>query len=428
MSKESDRRNTVSKIHRGFTILKNYGLGSSRMESGLALYTLLLRKFGCNGSFPVTASLVHQHRNLLGKLTDNGIELAIHGYTHVDFSQLSYEDQLGQIEKAKQAFQDSQLPFSGFRSPYLRWNSDTAKAIGEAGFLYSSNRSLFWNALESVDLRQDQLASYNRVIQFYGAQQADECPSLPELLGGTVDIPVSLPDDEMLVERLKLIDGERIGNIWRAILDMSYEYGELFTLQLHPERIRVCYPALESLLQLAVSMKPGVWIARLSEVAEWWRKKAKFAVKVETLNETSSYMVEIDCSDDASVLARNLKVHCNSQDWVDGYKLVNTRRFQVKSSARPFIGVSTQCSDDFVSLLENSGYMVEKSDSRSDYGIYLDETVQSKREREVIEIVENSHAPILKFWRWPHANKSALCITGDIDSITLWDFISRKWK
>ncbi|MCK5620360.1 MAG: hypothetical protein KAJ17_13215, partial [Candidatus Krumholzibacteria bacterium] len=33
--------------------------------------------------------------------------------------------------------------------------------------------------------------------------------------------------------------------------------------------------------------------------------------------------------------------------------------------------------------------------------------------------------PLLRFGAWPHGNRSALAVTGDIDALTIWDFVHR---
>ena len=40
-------------------------------------------------------------------------------------------------------------------------------------------------------------------------------------------------------------------------------------------------------------------------------------------------------------------------------------------------------------------------------------------------MVEAPSAPLLRFSRWPAAARSALVISGDIDSLTLWDYLWR---
>jgi hypothetical protein len=428
LSGNGEQRDSLGKLHRAVSILSRYGIGSARMKKRLRLYASLLGKFNCSVTFPVTACLLRKHSFLCRELIGNSIEMAIHGQKHVDLTNLPQEGQLEVMEEAKQAFHSSGLHFSGFRSPYLRWNQGTAEALKTAGFSCSSNRTLLWYVVELQDLNETQWINYNQVVEFYGAQPVDEFLSLPRFSNGVLDIPVSLPDDEMLVERLRLTDSEKIGSIWNSMLDMSYKYGEIFTLQLHPERIEICCHALENLLSSARSAEPIVWIATLSEVAEWWKKKREFGIRAYKLDGSSSYGVEVDCSDSATILAKSVDIQCDSQSWSDGYSLVKSRNFQVRCPVRPFIGIPDDFSDSLIRFLRGNGYVVETSINGSDYGVYLDSSAEKLSQRELIEYIEGLDVPMVRFWRWPHGYKSVLCVTGDIDAITLWDFAARIWK
>ena len=74
--------------------------------------------------------------------------------------------------------------------------------------------------------------------------------------------------------------------------------------------------------------------------------------------------------------------------------------------------------------------MVERSDQPDNYGIYLNDLAdfQVADEKPLSEIIEHSDAPVLRYWRWPHQARSALSITGDIDSMTLIDFVLRVFE
>jgi hypothetical protein len=73
---------------------------------------------------------------------------------------------------------------------------------------------------------------------------------------------------------------------------------------------------------------------------------------------------------------------------------------------------------------------VEQSNHPEDYGFYLNDLTQFTEadEKPLLERIEQSNAPLLRYWRWPHQARSALSITGDIDSITLIDFVLRIFE
>src|SRR5262249_55405059 len=151
--------------------------------------------------------------------------------------------------------------------PYLRWSEATRTAVRELGLLYHSSQALLFDALPAAVRRAD--ADLARALRMYSARPAEREPVRPRLLDGLVDIPVALPDDEIMVERLGLGEEAQTGT-WLAMLATVAARGELLTLQLHPERILECESALRALLHQARHQQPPVWVARLDEIAAWW--------------------------------------------------------------------------------------------------------------------------------------------------------------
>ena len=43
-------------------------------------------------------------------------------------------------------------------------------------------------------------------------------------------------------------------------------------------------------------------------------------------------------------------------------------------------------------------------------------------EVEIVKFIEKTNEPLLRINLWPKRARSALCITGDLDALTLWDF------
>jgi hypothetical protein len=146
------------------------------------------------------------------------------------------------------------------------------KVISDAGFTYTSNQSILCYNIPKELFEDVKLSHYERALDFYKPWDVDLRPSLPMLNDNLVEIPVSLPDDEILIERL---DGDEIliESVWKHILYQSYQRGELFTLQLHPERIWICQNALSTIIREARLLFPTVWCARMDEVAAWWKAR-----------------------------------------------------------------------------------------------------------------------------------------------------------
>ena len=422
LSKTRGTRNLVSRIR---TVLNNFGISSKKFEYLLRRYSTITLNLGCVPSFPITAVILKRHPKLIRKLSQQGVEFAVHGYIHTDYGVLPFEKQKRHYKKAIDTFIKYRVPFTGFRAPFLRTNDMTFKVISNLGFNYDSSRTVHWDVIDK-NKYSNEWSEYEKILTFYKSQQAEDCLSLPRFINGFVEIPVSIPDDEVMKERLNITDVREIEGLWKSILETTYYRGELFTLQLHPERILHCDYALEHLIQYARRLNPTVWIASLKEITEWWKERDKFTFKIHSQG-NNKYRVEANCSNRATILLKNGKVNTKADPWFDGYQIVTKRNFILESPKRPVIGIGLDSSPAAIKFLKSEGYITEQSNESGNYEIFFDKLTQfdESKERVISELVEQSDAPLLRYWRWPGRTRSALSITGDIDSITLIDFVLR---
>ena len=89
------------------------------------------------------------------------------------------------------------------------------------------------------------------------------------------------------------------------------------------------------------------------------------------------------------------------------------------------MGVSPRVSEEFVNFLIEEGFHVEESTAKWKYGVFFEEETS---EFSALQRIESSDAQVVRIWRWPFNARCALCITGDIDALTLWDFILRPFE
>ena len=417
---------------RVLSILSRFGITARRFRHKLDRYRAVTRSLGCTPTLAVTAVTLRRHARLIRKLSRQGIELAVHGYIHTDYRLLPLEEQSRHFKKAIDAFESCQIPFSGFRAPFLRINGKTPKALSNFGFSYDSSRIIHWNVVDRTRYAKHSSSSYDRLLDFYQPRESQQYLALPRFTNGFVEIPVSIPDDEAMVDRLGITDKKEIAEIWKAILETTYARGELFTMQLHPERILLCENALAETLRQAREHNPSIWIATLGEIARWWKERDEFTLQV-NCEGNGRYRVKADCSDKATLLLKNCMANVPATEWSNGYQSISARDFVIETRVRPVIGVALDSSATAVSFLESEGFIVERSHQADDYGIYIDNLAQFQEadEKPLSERVEQSNAPLLRYWRWPHQAKSALSITGDIDSVTIIDFALRileNWR
>ena len=82
-----------------------------------------------------------------------------------------------------------------------------------------------------------------------------------------VEMPVSLPDDEILVDALGMHSSVGLWHAFEAMMEMASSTGSHLVLQVHPERFHICAAALELLIERAVDA--GGWLTPLSGAAAW---------------------------------------------------------------------------------------------------------------------------------------------------------------
>jgi hypothetical protein len=290
----------------------------------------------------------------------------------------------------------------------------------EAGFIYDSSESLFWDVVTGCETE-----AYLRALEFYGARPAEIYPALPRVLEGVVEVPYCLPDDESLIERLEFEDDGQRARPWLAILDQTHHYGELFTLGLHPERIDLCERPLRAVLHKAQGLWPRVWIARLDKIATWWSQRAQLDARVDQIGE-HEYQLEVEPIEGLRVLARNVEVAGPEWDWDVGYVQLSSDSPRFYAERKPVVGVSPASDKGLAEFLRQQGYIIELTEDPEACSLFLQfKRFKREDERRALIEIESSDAPLVRLARWPDAAKSALSITGDIDAITVWDYLLR---
>src|SRR2546425_3972104 len=261
------------------TVLSRFGATPDAMERRLAHYDEVTAEFGVRPTLPVTGAVLGRHPRLIRRYAERGVEFAAHGLVHADHSLLDLREQRDELARALEIFQASGVACVGFRGPYLRYNQATLDVVRELGLRYHSSQAFLFPV---VDNGLESAPGYRSALDLYRAVDARAAAVRPRLLGEVVDIPVAVPDDEIAQERLRLSERE-IAMTWRRLFDLTYERGDLFTVQLHPDRIFEFSRPLGETLAEARRRRPHVWTARLDEIDSWWRRRATFALTARRL-------------------------------------------------------------------------------------------------------------------------------------------------
>jgi peptidoglycan/xylan/chitin deacetylase (PgdA/CDA1 family) len=408
--------------NRAMALVKRYGMTPSTAENRIVDGVKLLARYGCSPTFPTPGRVVDAHPAFCRAVQGMGAELAVHGYDHVDFRSLSPKAVRAQFATAVEAFQDVRLDIWGFRCPYLSYDPSLSAFLPSSVFRYSSNRAIWWDVLPP-EARDAGNAIFHTLQAFYRAESADRAVVTPRFHNEVVEIPASIPDDLQLHDGLKL-GADGLAAAWTEILRQTYRRGELFALLFHPESFSQCNAAFEAILGAALNLRPQVWIAQLREVGEWWHEKSCFTVAAEKA--AGGYYLDLRCSARATALVRG-SVPPNSQPWYAPYKCLEDREIFIPGDSKPFIGVEGNAPAGTVAFLRDQGYLVDSSPTSHNCSLYL--TAQQLRafsdERGLIDFIEADPSPLVRYWRWPSKARSALCVTGDLDALSLVDYLRR---
>lgn len=406
-------------------IADRFGPTPSRMDGRLARYVDIAQEFGVRPTLPITASVLARHPKLIRGYVDRNVEFAIHGLVHEDHAALDLRTQRERMAKAGGIFASAGIPFAGFRGPYLRYNGATNEAARDLGLIYHSSQAVAFGVLPK-DLSGAQVAAYRRALELYGAPDAEQVVVRPRDEGGLVMIPVAIPDDEIMVDRLGL-DQEAQAKAWLAILRRTHERGQLFTMQFHPERIPHTGEVLEVVLREAQRLRPQVWIAALDELATWWLRRRRAVLAVEQVGD-ERYWVRLEGEPEATLLVRGLSPG-GATPWCGRDLIAQAPAFEVGGAVKPVVGVPPSATRALLDFLREEGFAVEVSEDRERFGAYIELPSDGRfDEIAVLAEIESAPGPLVRLWRWPNGARCALAVTGDIDALTLQDFALRFWE
>jgi len=417
------------------TVFTRFGISETPIRHALHSIIDSLRLYNGAPTFFIPAVVLDRHPALISEIVRDGVEIGVHGYVHNDYRTLSKGEQYKQTENAISVFQKNKIPYQGFRNPYLGWTQDSLDVFASLGFNYESNVAVLHDVVDLNTYSPFLQSSYAKSLELFQAAPCSIYALRPFFEGALLRIPTSIPDDEMLFDRLRLTDQREVGNIWSRVMQRVYDRGGLYTLNFHPERGVLCKPALDMLLSYARSRPLPVWVTRIGDVAQWWRERSSFRLNITSLG-SDRWQVEATCTPRATLVARHLTVDDQQTTlWYGTDMSVQSHNFTIHAPCCPCIGVSRQTPQHLLDFLNQQGYPVVRCSQEKayTYTLYLDkpEGLGETREeqeackRALVEQIEALEAPFLHFGCWPNGNRAALAISGDIDSVTVQDFFLR---
>lgn len=408
---------------RAAILLYRYGITPSRAAGRITSCLAMLAKHGCAPTLPTPGRVVERHAQFVRQLQDQGVEIAVHGYDHLDLTAYSASEAQDQLERAAEVFARQGIETYGFRCPYLSYTDELLDMLPKGMFDYSSNRAIWWDVVPPFEAG-GVTTIFDALRRFYKPRSALEALSLPSERSNLVEIPVCLPDDLQIHDGLGL-RSRGITQAWRRMLYRTYKRGELFVLHFHPELAWQCRQPFQELLTQAAGLQPPVWIARLRDVSSWWREKSTFRATISQAQ--AGLHVSFTCSERATILVRGLGACGPERPWDGVYSQLDTRTLRVPAEPRPFIGLHAGAKEQVAYFLREQGYIVDSGEAATRCATYVDRATLARLASEVdlINYIEASTGPLVRYWRWPSGAKSALCVTGDLDALTLLDYASR---
>jgi peptidoglycan/xylan/chitin deacetylase (PgdA/CDA1 family) len=374
-------------------------------------YRDMVAEYGGHPSLPITAAVLDRNPHVARRLIQEGAELCVHGLVHTDMAALSGETQEEHISKAIGLFRRHGIDARGFRSPYLKYNAATLEAVEKLGFEYDSNLPFYWEPGRSLgELTPVEADGLRRGLRFYNPVKYPSERSLPRYVGGIIEIPVSLPDDEILLDRMGL-PVTRIGDIWTEMARLALEREEMLTLQLHPERILHLEEALRRVLSFAHG-EGNFWIAKMNEIASWWAERVAGGVEVSAAGRGTYRAGPVGPG----------RLGLRMLEPLSGVSRAVEPGEEIQSARKPLVGLSDRASSALRRRVREIGYFYEITADRDSVNLYFD------GDAEVAEVeagIARCPDPLLADMRWPKPFTAALAVTGDIDCLTLGDFLRR---
>lgn len=406
------RRSVGYIARRIIKLVSRYGITSRKAKQRTHDLVRLLSRYGCAPTLATPGFVIDRNRSFIRRLAEDGVDIAFHGYDHVDFSGLSREQSHRQVDRAVQAFNDAGIAIGGFRCPYLSYSHDMDGYMPHGLFSYSSNEALWWDVSDGAQGG----AMFDQLSTFYAATPAKDALILPRRVGDLIEIPVSLPDD------LQLFDGlgsrvDRVGRSWVELLDRVHRDAGVFALLMHPETFWDLAAAYEALLESAHRRTPAVWLATLQDVAVWWRELESFGVV------RADASLRLRCSERGMVLER---VDGEGSAVAPGYRAIESREVAVTGNELPLLGVERGAPDARIARLRELGYLVADPADAARCTVRIESSlIETATDRELVAHIEGTPGRLVRFWHWPDGVRSALCFTGDLDALSLGDYARR---
>jgi hypothetical protein len=175
-----------------------------------------------------------------------GQEFGVHCYEHRVYD--TYELNLENIRRARRAMEFAGLAPQGFAAPFGTWNHHVARAVDDAGFIYSSEFSLAYDTLPLYPIADSTT---------YSALQVPVHPISPGVL------------------RRAGYSEQQMTDYFAAVIDHKRVRAEPLFFYHHPSHRS--WKAMEALFRIVA--EGGVEATTLGDFARWWMRRLRYRVE-----------------------------------------------------------------------------------------------------------------------------------------------------
>ncbi len=252
-------RNKVVKLKHGDKLIRSRSIGLYGIMKGAHRILDIMEKYSLKSTWFIPAENVERYPDLIQDIISCGHEIANHGLDHDDFYGNTVDEQLENIKKSQEIFQDIIGKTAvGFR-PTGPLFPETERA------LFSDENVLYYSrgmAEEKIDFHYVN-GDKTSVVKLPCRQELDEYiqmvySSCPQVLVGQ---PRIAPYKDVLISFIREIEG-------------AIRFGSAITTAFHPQVSGTPGKAeiIERLCEYITS-NPAIWCTTCEEIAGHWKRR-----------------------------------------------------------------------------------------------------------------------------------------------------------
>lgn len=409
-------------LKRAEKLTERYNFDSRKAISRIRYCVEKLSAYRCQPTFFVPAIVFKRNKKFIYELQDKGCEIGVHGFQHIDMRSIPPQDANHHLQRAAELFRREGFQIDGFRCPYLSISDEILKELEPGLFNYSSNRAIAWMEPDLPDRNKNLF--FDTIGGFYNPVLSQSSLSLPYRQENILEIPVSVPDDIQMRDGMAYNPDEISASFINTFKQIHHR-GEFFNLMFHPELASLLIEPFLEVLGEVDSFKEKVWIARLRDISDWWKEKGDYKMLIERSN--GEYHLDIDRPQRATLLQKGLGGYPACSKWDGKYYKLEGKSVHIKSNQLPLVSLTPGLPGWVGAALARKGYITLNVDDWQDCTVNVNNEFIGRCNNPVdlITSIEDLDVPLVRFWPWPDGYRSALCLSGDLDALSLLDYATR---